>query len=328
MKAYIHSVGSYVPDRRISNHELSSMVDTSDEWIFSHTGIRNRHVSPDEVAASDLAVNASLKVLKSSGIDPSDIDLVLVATTTPDFIGIPSTACIVQHRVMAKNAGAMDISAACTGFIYGLETARMFIHSGTASYILVIGSEVFSKIVNWKDRNTCVLFGDGAGAAIVAANRGNTESEIIDSVLKSEGHGANYLIRPVGGTKNPFIPGKSKVEDMYIKMEGRKVYNFAIRAICQTIDCLLRRNKLNLEDVKYIVPHQANVRIIKAAAKRLNIDVEKFYMNIEEYANTSAASIPIAMEQMEREGLLRRGDTILTVGFGGGLTYGGNLIKW
>jgi len=329
MNATIASVGRYVPKRKMPNSELAELVDTSDEWIYSHTGIRNRHIADDSEAASDLAYHASVRALERAALEPDQIDLVLLATSTPDYPGLPSTACIVQDRLGAKHAGAMDLVAACTGFIYGLETARAFVTSGAARTVLVIGSEVYSRIINWKDRDTCVLFGDGAGAVIVKRSDDETgQSGMIDSFLRSRGSGAETLMRPSGGSRSPFVVGETDVDTTKLSMHGRRVYMFAVGAITDVVNYLLERNNLTIDQIDHVVPHQANIRIIEAACKRGNFPQEKFFTNLEEYANTSAASIPIALHEMEETGRLRRGDTVITVGFGAGLTYGGNLIRW
>lgn len=303
------------------------MVDTSDEWIVSHTGIKSRHIAADNEAASDLAVEACTRALDLSKTAADDIDFIILATSTPDFPGLPSTACVVQDRLGCANAAAMDVIAACTGFIYALETARAFIKSGSARNILVVGSEVYSKIINWEDRNTCVLFGDGAGAAVVSAVE-DGENHIMDSYLRSKGSGAESLYRCAGGSRNPFGAGATAPADLYLSMDGRRVYVFAVQAIIETIQVLLDRNGLRIDDLDWIIPHQANVRILEAACKRAGWPQEKFFVNIAEYANTSAASIPMAMREMEQKELIRRGQLILTVGFGSGLTYGGNLLRW
>jgi 3-oxoacyl-[acyl-carrier-protein] synthase-3 len=328
MNAVIRSTGTYVPTRRLSNDELPKHLDTSDEWVVSHTGIRYRHLAADDQAASDLAMEASLKAMHRGGVEPEQIDMVLVATATPDFIGFPSTASLVQAKIEARNAAAMDIVAGCTGFIYGLETARSFIVSGFARHVLLIGSEVLTRHIDWQDRNTCVLFGDGAGAAVLAADSTAEPTGVLDSYIRSEGSGAHLLERTVGGSRFPFVQGNTAQQDVYLKMEGRQVYNFAVRVIVEVIQLLLERNRLSVEQIKYIVPHQANIRIIEAAARRAKIPIEKFYLNIEEFANTSAATIPIALAEMQGKHLLEPGDLALTVGFGAGLTYGGNLIRW
>jgi len=324
MSAHIVSVGSYLPPRIMTNDELAGLVDTSDEWIFSHTGIKARHIAADEVAASDLAVEAAREAMTKASIDPSEIDLILLATSTPDFPGLPATASIVQDRIGAGRAGAMDIVAACSGFVYGLSTASAFINSGQANTVLVIGSEVYSRIINWKDRNSCVLFGDGAGAVVVG---NGAEPGVRDSVLHSIGSGAERLYRPAGGSRETCI-ATTPEERTKLHMEGRPVYNFAVQAILDTIEELLERNDLTIGQIDHVVAHQANVRILDAACKRAGYPEKIFFRNIAEYANTSAASIPIALDEMESKQLLRKGDTIITVGFGSGLSYGGNLIDW
>ena len=326
MGARIEGIGAYTPARRMSNEELAEFLDTSDEWIRSHTGIGYRHVAADDEAASDLGAQAAKVALDRSGADPESIDMVLVATASSDYVGFPSTACIVQDMIGAKNAAAMDIGVGCTGFVYGLETAKGFIASGAAERVLLIGSEVLTRIVDWTDRSTCVLFGDGAGAAVISPS--SNGRGILDSVLKADGSGASYLAREVGGTRTPFKLGHSAERDLLIKMEGQPVYNFAVPAIIEVIEQILDRNRLTIDDITYVVPHQANRRIIEAAAKRARIPAEKFYINIEEYANTSAATIPIALNELHEHDKIARGDLLITVGFGSGLTFGGNLLKW
>ncbi|MBN1686720.1 MAG: ketoacyl-ACP synthase III [Spirochaetales bacterium] len=326
VKAYIKSIGAYVPSRKVSNDDLAKLVDTSDEWIYSHTGIHNRHIAADNEAASDLAYNASVSALDAAGMSPKELDLILVATMTPDYFGMPSTAALVQDRLGAINAAAMDILAACTGFIYCLETAKAFMESGSARNALVIGTEVLSRVIDWKDRNTCVLFGDGAGAAVLTDNADSPLSNIRHSILRCEGSGAGHLKLTGSGNRTPV--DDAKVDHPYVYMDGQKVYKFAVKALCETVEKLLSDNKEHIDDIAYIVPHQANIRIIKAAAKRMKVPFEKFYTNMHEFANTSAASIPIALNEMNKKQLLKRGDMILTIGFGGGLTYGGNLIHW
>jgi 3-oxoacyl-[acyl-carrier-protein] synthase-3 len=328
MNAVIRSTGTYVPVRRMSNEELPKHLDTSDEWIVSHTGIRNRHLAADDQATSDLAVEAARKALYRARMQPEEIDMILVATATPDFVGFPATASIVQDKLGAANAAAMDIVAGCTGFIYGLETAKGFIASGQARNVLLIGAEILTRHVDWQDRNTCVLFGDGAGAAVVSAQEGQEPTGLLATHLRSEGSGARMLERTAGGSRFPFQSGVTPQSDTYLKMEGRPVYNFAVRVLVETIQILLERAGLNVEQLKYIIPHQANVRIIEAAAKRAKIPIEKFYINIQEFANTSAATIPIALAELQGKHMLQPGDLLLTVGFGAGLTYGGNLLRW
>ncbi|MCL1958495.1 MAG: ketoacyl-ACP synthase III [Spirochaetes bacterium] len=343
MAIEILSTGRFVPPKRVSNDELASQIDTSDEWIRSHTGIGNRHLADENTACSDIAVEAAKNAMAMSagysGDDSAErdkaaaetaesIDIIVLATVTADYYGTPSTACIVQNRIGAKNAAAMDISAGCTGFVYGLETAAGLLGvSVKRKRALVIGSEVLSKTTNWNDRGTCVLFGDGAGAVVIektgAENRG-----LLQSFLCADGSGSESLIMRKGGSRNPFKAGEVLEQSIYVEMNGQEVYNFAVKAITDTIDSLMKAGNINIDDIARIVPHQANARIVQAASKRLRIPLDKFYLNIEEYANTSSASIPIALDEMNRNGLLKKGDLILTVGFGGGLTYGGNIIIW
>jgi 3-oxoacyl-[acyl-carrier-protein] synthase III len=333
MQAVIRSVDCAVPQRRMSNEEFTAFLDTSDEWIFSHTGIKNRHIADPEQAPSDLAIEACQKVLAKTAVPPDEVDLILVATATGDYLGFPSVACIVQDRLGAKRAGAMDLAAGCTGFIYGLETARNFVVGGGARNVLVVGAEILSRIIDWQDRNTCVLFGDGAGAALVSASADARDASgrprgLLSSVLRADGSGAQLLIRPRGGSRAPFDPDTFDRTAACLRMDGRQVYNFAVKAIAEGIPDMLARGGFDIEEAAWIVPHQANVRIIEAAAKRAKIPLEKFYLNIEEYANTSAASIPIALTEMDTKGLLHEGDLVCTFGFGAGLTWGGNLLRW
>jgi 3-oxoacyl-[acyl-carrier-protein] synthase-3 len=327
MGIYIRSVAAYVPQRRVTNDDLAREIDTSDEWIRSHTGISARHISSAEEATSDLALKAAELAIQRANIDKSDIDMIIIATASSDYPGFPSTASVVQDKLGLNRAGAFDLVAGCTGFVYGLEVARSMITGGGFKNILLIGAETLSKITNWQDRNTCVLFGDGAGAAIVS-DSGDDRSGIVDSILMSEGSGAEHLIRPAGGSRNPIDLNTTKAEDLYIHMNGRPVYNFAVRVNTTVINELLERNSLTAKDLRWIVPHQANIRIIQAAANRLKLPMELFFTNIDEYANTSAASIPIALNSMFEKDMLKRGDLLLFTGFGAGLTYGGNLLRW
>jgi len=329
IRPYIKSISYSLPDKLVTNDDLSKLMDTSDEWIISHTGIKQRYFAGENENNSDIATKAAKIAMEKAGITASEIDLIIVATTSADHIGFPSTACLVQDKLGANNAGAYDISAACTGFVFGAETAANFIRSGNYNNILVIGSEVLSRIIDMSDRNTAVLFGDAAGAAIIAKNEDNSsKSEIIYSYMRAMGSGADSLKRPAGGTALPFIPGVTDPKGLFIHMNGRQVYNFAVKAVTDTILKLMEKNNLTIDSIKYIIPHQANIRIIEAAASRASIPIEKFYINIENFANTSAATIPIALTEVVDKKLIQRGDNILTVGFGGGLTFGGNYIKW
>lgn len=307
----ITALGSYSPVRVVTNDELSHRVDTSDEWIRSHTGIGQRHLAAANETTSDLACKAVENMLALYGRSADQIDGIVVATATPDYPGFPSTACLLAQR-LGITGPALDISAGCTGFIYALEVGRAMIVSGAMKNALVVGSETLSSVVDWDDRNTCVLFGDGSGCVLLESKE-ETEG-ILDTYLKAEAAGAEALV----------IDQKSRT----IKMDGRSVYSFAVRSIRHTIETLLQRNNLTIADIAWIVPHQANQRIIAACAKRLDIDIQKFYLNIEQYANTSAASIPLALAEMWEKGLLKDGQKLLLVGFGAGLTYGGTLLIW
>ena len=346
----IIATGKAVPPKRVSNYDLAARIDTSDEWIVSHSGIKNRHIAGEDTACSDLAVEAAKNALAMTtgytGEDTAErdraaaeaagtIDMIVLATVSGDYLGVPSTACIVQDRIGAKKAAAMDISAGCTGFVYGLETAAGLLYINTQrSRALVIGADILTRITNWDDRGTCVLFGDGAGAAVIEKTGSedcglqNRQSGLLHSIICADGSGSECLMIRRGGTRNPFKKGEVIDTPVCIEMNGQEVYNFAVRAITDIIDAFMSAGNLTIDNITRIVPHQANARIVQAAAKRLRIPVEKFYINIEEYANTSAASIPIALDEMNRNGQLNKGDIIITVGFGGGLTYGGNIIVW
>ena len=343
MAIEIIGTGRAVPPKRVSNDDLAAQIDTSDEWIRSHTGIGSRHYAEESEACSDIALEAAKNALAMAagytGEDPAQrdkavaeiaetIDFVILATATADFYGTPSTACIVQDKIGAKNAAAFDLTAGCTGFVYGLEVAAGLLTVNPArKRALIIGAEVLSKLMNWDDRNTCVLFGDGAGAVVV--EKTNAEGRgVLQSLLFADGSGRDSLVMRRGGTRNPFKKGEVIDSGICVEMNGQEVYNFAVGAMTGTIEKLIKAGYINIDDITWIVPHQANARIVKAARIRLKIPAEKIYMNIEEYANTSAATIPLALDEMNRSGKLKKGDLILTVGFGGGLTYGGNIIIW
>ncbi|MBK5240875.1 beta-ketoacyl-ACP synthase III [Clostridium sp.] len=318
----IIGTGSYAPLNIMTNHQLSEIVDTSDEWITSMTGIKERHISQGE-NTSDLAIKAALEALKDAGVKPCDIDLIILASTSPDQF-LPATACIVQGSIGAVNAMAFDISAACSGFIFAINIGMQFLRTGQCKRALIIGAEVLSKIVDWTDRNTCVLFGDGAGAAVIEA--GGTRG-IISVNSSSEGDKGDYLTCPTVDVKNTFISGNEDFKAT-LKMDGKEVFRFAVRVIESSINKILKENNCTLEDIKYVVCHQANLRIIDFIIKRLKADKNKFYINLDKYGNTSAASIAIALDEMNKKNLLTAGDKIILVGFGGGLTYGAALIEW
>jgi 3-oxoacyl-[acyl-carrier-protein] synthase-3 len=336
MASEIIATGRAVPEQRITNDDLARRIDTSDEWIRSHTGIGARHLADEGTACSDLALAAARQALgmaaerkgRSLALETAALDLILVCTATEDYYGTPPTACIVQGRLGASAAAAMDIGAGCTGFIYGLETAAGLLEINPArKRALVIGSELLSRITDWDDRGSCVLFGDGAGAVILEKNA-EPGRGLRRTILGADGSGAEHLIVRRGGSRNPFKTGERVEKPPALEMNGRAVYNFAVKSVTETIERLLADEGAAMAEVAWIVPHQANARIIQAAGKRLGIGEEKFFLNIEEYANTSAASIPIALDELNRAGKLNRGDLVMTIGFGGGLTYGGNLIRW
>lgn len=341
MAIAIISTGMYAPPRRISNDDLATMFDTSDEWIRSHTGIGFRHFADPDVATSDLAVEAARNALAMAAAEiggtaeeiAASLDAIVLANSSPDYVGTPATACIVQHKIGAVKAFAMDVSAGCSGFIYAMETAAgLLLAAENRRRVLVIGAETLSRIIDHTDRGSFVLFGDGAGAVLLEKTndppRGEGRRGLQRSFLGSDGSGVEYLLLRRGGSRNPWKPGETVELPPHIEMNGRAVYNFAVKAMTNVIEGLMAEEGITLEDLAWIVPHQANARIVQSAAKRLGAPIEKFYLNIEEYANTSAASIPIALDEMNRKGCLKRGDMILTVGFGAGLTYGGNLIVW
>jgi 3-oxoacyl-[acyl-carrier-protein] synthase-3 len=336
----ITGTGRALPSRRVTNDELAKEkeIDTSDEWIRSHTGIGSRHIADENTASSDLALEAAKQALamaepgKSLEEAALSLDMIVVATATPDFYGSPATACIVQDKLGAKKAGAMDVTAGCTGFIYALETASGLLSLSHRKRVLVIGSDILTKYTNWADRGSCVLFGDGAGAIVLentpAPCMGDGRRGVIGTILRADGSGVEHLFFKGGGSRAPFKAGKILEESIHIELNGQAVYNFAVKAMTDTIKDILDKEDFTMDDVSLIIPHQANARIVQAAAKRLKIPEEKYFLNIEEYANTSAASIPIALDELNRGGKLKKGDLLLTVGFGAGLTYGANLIIW
>jgi len=318
----IIGTGSYAPLNIMTNHQLSEIVDTSDEWIFSRTGIKERHISQGE-NTSDLATKAALSALKDAKVNVEDIDLIILASTSPDQF-VPATACIVQGNIGAINAMAFDISAACTGFIFALNIAMQFLRNGDRKKALIIGAEVLSKIVDWTDRNTCILFGDGAGAAVLEAG---SSRGIISVNSSSEGSKGGVLTCPNVDVKNTFTNGNKDFKAT-ISMDGKEIFKFAVNTIVSSIDKILKENNYTLGDIKYVVCHQANFRIIDFVVKRLKADKDKFFVNLDRYGNTSAASIAIALDEMNKTNLLKAGDKIILVGFGGGLTYGASLIEW
>ncbi len=324
--AAITGTGSYLPERVVTNYDLERMVDTSDEWIRQRTGIVERRIADDDIATSDLCVNAARWAIKNANIDPLDIELILVATVTPDTF-FPSTACYVQKGIGAKNAAAMDLSAACAGFLYGLDLADGLIKSGRYNTVLVVGGEVFNNIVDWDDRSTCVLFGDGAGAAVVEAT--DEPKGVLASYIGSDGDYAdiNLLGIPAGGSRMPITEAAIDQKLDKLKMNGREVFKLGVRLMPEAAQRVLSKAEVGVEEIDLLIPHQANLRIIEAVGDRLGVPREKVYINVDKYGNTSAATVIIALDEAIREGRAKPGDLLLFVTFGAGLTWGSTLLR-
>jgi 3-oxoacyl-[acyl-carrier-protein] synthase III len=326
LKAKITGTGSALPEKILTNVDLEKMVDTSDEWITVRTGIKERRIASDGEFTSSFAVEASRKAIEMAGINAEDLDLIVLGTITPDF-PFPATACIIQHELGAKNATAFDISAACTGFVCGLSIAEKYISTGSVKKALVIGAEVLSRIVDWTDRNTCIIFGDGAGAAVLEVSDG--EEGILSSHLFSNGAFWNTLYQPGFGSRNPVGCERTIAErDFFLKMDGNEVYKQAVRSMEEAAITALNANGMTTGDISLFIPHQANIRIVDAIGKRLKVPSEKVFVNLHKYGNTSAASVPIALDEANRDGKLKKGDIVLLDAFGGGYTYGSALIRW
>lgn len=324
MKSRIAGTGSYTPSRVMTNTELERMVATSDDWIRERTGIRERHIAASGEACSDLAVQAGRRALAAAGLAASDLDLILVATCTGDY-PLPETACLVQHQLGATKAAACDLSAACCGFVYALSVADAYVRTGMR-HVLVIGSEVMSAITDWSDRNTCILFGDGAGAAVVSASEG--ERGILSTHLRSDGSLCELITVPAGGSRTPLSEQVVAERTHFIKMKGNETFKVAVRTLEEIARETLAANHLQVEDLDLYVPHQANMRILKAVMERLGLPLEKVMLNLEQYGNTSAASIPIALDEAVRAGRVRDGSLVMLGAFGAGLTWASALIRW
>lgn len=320
----IIGVGEYLPKKILTNADLAKMVDTSDDWITTRTGIKQRRLARKDEAASDLAVRAAKQALKDAKIKPQDLGVIIVATITPDM-HFPSTASFLQAKLGARNAFCFDVSAACAGFIYGLVVAQQFIAGGSVRYAMVIGSEVLSSITDWQDRNTCVLFGDGAGAAILSEVR---SGGILSTYLGTDGTKADLLKIPGGGSRNPASRLTLNRKLHYIKMQGNELFKSAVKIMLESAQIVIKRAGLEPEDIDLIIPHQANVRIIMAMAKRLSLPIERIYLNIHKYGNMSSASLATALCEAVKEGRIKRGDNILLDGFGAGLVWGACVIRW
>ena len=321
----IVGTGSYLPEKILTNAELATMVDTSDEWITTRTGIKTRHVGAPEQASSDLAAEATNRALVSAGIDAAAIDLIVVATVTPDM-PFPSTACYLQKHIGAVNAACFDLNAACSGFLYALETARQFISSGSANTALVVGVDKLTSVTDWKDRATCVLFGDGAGAVILQSRPGTRG--IITSALYADGNLNHLLNIPGGGSRQPASEATVRDRLHYIKMAGKEVFKYAVNAMLMAANQSLEQAGLSIDQIACIIPHQANLRIIQAIGDRLGAPLEKYFINLERYGNMSAATIPVALDEAAHAGKLKKGDLVLMVAFGGGFTWASIIVEW
>jgi 3-oxoacyl-[acyl-carrier-protein] synthase-3 len=327
-RAVISATGHYTPEGILNNADLERIVDTSDEWIISRTGIRERHIRRNGESTSDFIVQAARIALAESGKKPEDINAVIIGTVTPDF-RLPSTASVVQRKLALPRAAIMDVAAACAGFIYGLALAKALVEAGMHETVFVAGAEALSSITNYQDRNTCVLFGDGCGCAIVTRGENGDESRgILSTHISGDGRLGDLLHMPIGGSKNPLTPHNYHERGHYIAMDGREVFKHAVREMVDSCEKALQQAGLTVDDIDVIVPHQANIRIIDALAKRLNADRDKVYVNIDRYGNTSAASVPIALDEARRTGIITEGKTILMTAFGGGLTWGSAVVRF
>jgi 3-oxoacyl-[acyl-carrier-protein] synthase-3 len=320
----IIGTGSYVPEKVLTNRDLEKIVDTSDDWIYSRTGMRERHIAAADQATSDLGTEAARAALADAGISAGEIDLLIVATLSPDML-FPSTACFVQEQIGAKNAFCYDLGAACSGFLYALDNARNQIASGAVKTALVIGAEKMSTFIDWNDRSTCILFGDGAGAAVLQA--GGEGRGIMASAMGSDGSLADLLWTPGGGSRNPSSQEMIDQGQQYLKMQGREVFKHAVVRMAEALTQALEKNNVKLDEIKCFIPHQANIRIIDAISKRLGV-ADRMYTNVENYANTSSAALAIALDEAVKDGTIQRGDLVALTVFGGGFTWGANVLEW
>ncbi|HUS17357.1 MAG TPA: beta-ketoacyl-ACP synthase III [Chloroflexia bacterium] len=323
--AAIRGWGMYTPSRVMTNAEMATFVDTSDEWIRSRTGIGQRHIIGDDETCATLSTRAGQQALAKAGLPADQLDLIIVATCTPDYL-LPSTACLVQDALGATHAAAFDLGAVCSGFMYALVTGSQFVQTGAYKNVLVIGAEALSRFLNFKDRGTCVLFGDGAGAVVLQAS--DTPCGVLSFVLNAQGSGADLIKVPAGGSAAPGMRKNLAEEDYYIHMSGGEVYQFAVRTMSENAADAVRKAGMTREDISLVVPHQANIRIIEAVAKRLEFPMDRVFVNIEKMGNTSAASIPMALCEAVDAGRVKAGDNLLFVGFGSGLTSGATVVRW
>lgn len=320
----IIGTGSYVPEKVLTNHDLAEIVETSDEWIYSRTGMRERHIAAEDQAASDLGAEAAKKALADADIGADELDLIIVATLSPDMF-FPSTACFVQDKIGAKNAYCFDLGAACSGFLYAMDTAKNQIASGAINTALVIGTEKMSAFIDWEDRTTCILFGDGAGAAVLRAT--GEGRGVMDAVMGCDGSLADLLWTPGGGSRNPMTHDMLDQKQQYLRMQGREVFKHAVVRMGDTVLQALERNGISVDEVKCFIPHQANIRIIDAISKRLGV-ADRMYVNVDKYANTSSAALAIALDEAVKDGTVKKGDLVVLTVFGGGFTWGANVLEW
>jgi len=325
-RAVIAGYGSFAPDKTLTNDELAKMVDTSDEWITTRTGIKVRHITTDQESTAFLAIQAAKRALAQAKLDSKEVELIIVATITPEMV-FPSTASFVQRALGAKKAWVFDLAAACSGFVYGLSIVQQFIENGRLKNALVIGAESLTKITDWTDRTSCILFGDGAGAVVLERSKDGRKG-ILYSTMHSDGNRWEALNCQAYGSRHPSSKTLDDPKKIYMQIKGREVYQQAIRRIVETVNHCIDRCGLGLDDVKMLISHQMNARIIESAAKRLNLPDEKVFININEYGNTSAASVPIAFDDCVRKGRIKRGDIVVLVAFGAGLTWGANVVEF
>ena len=323
--AGIIGIGCYLPEKKLTNQDLDKMVDTSDAWITERTGIKTRHIAAPDQATSDLAYEAAVRALADANTKPEELDLIIVATESPDY-KYPSTACLLQARLGAKNAAAFDLSAGCSGFVYGLGIGSQSIVSGLYKKILLVGAETLSRITDWTDRNTCVLFGDGAGAAVLG--RVEEGYGVLSLDLGADGSGGSHLIQPAGGSRKPTTHETVDAHEHLIHMDGQDVFKFAARRMPYACRKVLQKAGMTIDDVALLVPHQANLRIIDNAIDRLKIDRDRVWINIDKHGNMSAACVPVCLTEAQEAGRLKKGDNVIMVAFGAGLTWAGALVKW
>jgi len=321
----IAGTGSYIPTKVLTNADLEKMVDTSDEWISKRTGIKERRIAGENEASSDLAFKASIEALKAAKVEPEELDMILVATITPDMI-FPATACILQEKLRARKIAAFDLEAACSGFLYGITIGSQFIATGMYDTILIVAAETLSKIIDWEDRNTCVLFADGAGAAVLKPSEDN--SQIISSYLGADGAGADIVGVPAGGSRLPASLETVQKRQHFMKMKGNELFRKAVKAMVDAIEISLKKSNLNIQDINFFIPHQANIRIIEAVVKRVGLTMDKVCINLDHCGNMSAASIAVALDQAVKEGKIKKGDKLLLTSFGGGLTLASMVLEW